>query len=57
MNRTDNANFLVALRDKLATYYPLTFNYEILMLTQMLEAYAEEDKVTEEVCESLSECV
>lgn len=57
MNRIDNVNFLVALRDKLATYYPLTFNYEILMLTQMIEAYVEEDKVIEELCESLSECV
>jgi len=57
MGTKEKIVFFTNLRDKLKTYYPLTFVQEIQTLDKVISDYKYSEDVAESIAESLAECV
>ena len=60
MSPVNRIYFLMSLRDKLSEMYPISFEWEIKKLNELISDYsnekAKDDEVRESIIESLSEC-
>lgn len=61
MSPVSKVYFLIGLRNKLSEMYPISFEWEIKKLNELISDYSneniKEDEIRESVIESLSECL
>lgn len=61
MSPVNRIYFLIGLRDKLSEMYPISFEWEIKKLNELISDYsnekAKDDEARESILESLSECL